>query len=183
MEDLMPGEIASGWQLVLEREEENAECISDPATGEEDQHGWGETLGEGVESDEDKPAHEEVEADRESGVQPQVKEFDTKPNESQSPDDPKERPTPATLERDEEHRGIGPSDEDGDERMVETSRPGLGAWPKGRDEVIARTGKVKEYHPSTKERVAGDVPGISRSTLDQENDEDGDGSANTREME
>lgn len=63
MEDLMPGEIASGWQLVLEREEENADCVGDPATGEEDQHGWGKTLGEGVESDEYKPAHEEVEDD------------------------------------------------------------------------------------------------------------------------
>ena len=90
MEDLMHPKVSLGREVILQNEEENTKGVSNPTTCEEDKHERSEILSQGLESDEDQPSHGEIEYHREERGESEIKKFDAKTYERQSPDNAKE---------------------------------------------------------------------------------------------
>lgn len=182
VEDFMHPKIAPRYELFLESKKDDTSGIGQPTSHEEAEHARSETGLERGESDHDEPAHSEVENDRESGMELEVEQFDSQSYDGQSPDNAKERPTPACREGQEKNRRIGARDEHGDESMIKSLGKGFGAWPSGGDEVVASTCEVKQYHTRTKKRVTNYMPSVGRCALDQENYEYGYSSTSTEKV-
>src|SRR5690606_16757180 len=149
---------AVGKGHAFEQVEDHAQGIDDAASGNQGHTPLFDFLHQFSRSENDHPAHQQVNGDRQDAVAGAKDQLEANPGEGQPPDDGKQGPAHRAAHVDQQERGVGTGNQQVDGTVVDNFEHPFQS--RVLEAVIKRGGQIQKRQGHAINGEAGNFPGV-----------------------